>query len=156
MFKQYLTRQRFPAAGAIGIALASLAGATPALAHHAFGAEFDPNRPLVLRGPVVRVEWVNPHTWIHMEVTRDDGSKEIWMVEGGTPNTLLRNGLSRESLTPFSLTNSTSSRLRFKMRLVTKGSGRCCRCFIINSLINTGHNAISHQLLDNIYRTNLQ
>ena len=100
MFKQYLTRQRFPAAGAIGIALASLAGATPALAHHAFGAEFDPNRPLVLRGPVVRVEWVNPHTWIHMEVTRDDGSKEIWMVEGGTPNTLLRNGLSRESLTP--------------------------------------------------------
>jgi hypothetical protein len=95
MFKQYF----FRFAG-IAIAGGCLAGSVPALAHHAFGAEFDPNRPLVLRGPVVRVEWVNPHTWIHMEVTQEDGSKEVWMVEGGTPNTLLRRGLTRNTLTP--------------------------------------------------------
>ncbi len=104
MLKQYLTsdlRSRSAVRiGAVGIALAALAGAAPTLAHHAFGAEFDPNRPLVLRGPVVRVEWVNPHTWIHMEVTNEDGSKEVWMVEGGTPNTLLRSGLTRDSLMP--------------------------------------------------------
>ncbi|MEQ8858049.1 MAG: DUF6152 family protein [Pseudomonadales bacterium] len=85
------------AAGAI--ALAPIA----ALAHHAFGAEFDPNRPLLLRGPVTKVEWVNPHTWIHIEVEKDDGTKEAWMVEGGTPNTLLRNGLTKRSLAPGTL-----------------------------------------------------
>ncbi len=85
---------------AIATGVAAALGSAAALAHHAFGAEFDPNRPLVLRGPVTKVEWVNPHTWIHIEVEKDDGSKEQWMVEGGTPNTLLRNGLNKRSLEP--------------------------------------------------------
>ncbi len=80
--------------------LAALALPTTSSGHHAFGAEFDPNRPLVLRGPVTKVEWVNPHAWIHLEHTNDAGDKENWMVEGGTPNTLLRRGLTRNSLRP--------------------------------------------------------
>lgn len=79
----------------IGVALFAVPAAN---AHHAFGAEFDPNRPLVLRGPITKVQWVNPHAWIHMEVTKEDGSKENWMVEGGTPNTLLRRGLTKQTL----------------------------------------------------------
>jgi hypothetical protein len=83
----------------VGAAAIALAPVT-ADAHHAFGAEFDPNRPLVLKGPVTKVEWVNPHAWIHMDVVNEDGVTESWMVEGGTPNTLLRNGLTRQSLMP--------------------------------------------------------
>ena len=79
-------------------AAALLLAATPILGHHAFGGEFDPNKPVLLKGPVTKVEWVNPHAWIHLEVTKDDGTKEEWMVEGGTPNTLLRRGVTRESL----------------------------------------------------------
>ena len=75
-----------------------LAGAVPALAHHAFGGEFDPDRPLLLKGKVVKVEWVNPHAWIHLEVLKPDGTKEEWMVEGGSPNSLLRHGVTRASL----------------------------------------------------------
>jgi hypothetical protein len=75
-----------------------LAATAPVAGHHAFGAEFDPNAPIKLQGKVVKLEWVNPHAWIHIEVVRD-GKPEVWMVEGGTPNTLLRRGLTRDSLT---------------------------------------------------------
>ena len=82
------------AAGAVALLLY----AVPAVAHHAFGAEFDPDAPIRLEGTIVRVEWVNPHSWIHIEVTEDDGSKVVWMVEGGTPNVLQRRGLRRDCL----------------------------------------------------------
>jgi len=69
----------------------------PAAAHHAFGAEFDASRPVLLKGKIVKVEWVNPHTWLHVEITKEDGSKEVWMVEGGSPNSLLRRGATKNS-----------------------------------------------------------
>src|SRR5438874_5027939 len=74
--------------------------AMPVEAHHAFGGEFDSNRPVLLKGKVVKIEWVNPHAWIHVEVAKPDGTKEEWMVEGGTPNTLLRRGFTKDSLLP--------------------------------------------------------
>lgn len=80
----------------LGTAL--LGGVLPLAAHHAFGGEFDANRPVILRGKVVRMEWTNPHSWIHVEIVKPDGAKEVWMVEGGSPNSLLRRGFSRASL----------------------------------------------------------
>ena len=84
------------ALAAVAVALAGV----PAVAHHAFSAEFDADRPIHLEGVVVKMEWINPHAWVHVEVTNDDGSTDVWMVEGGTPNTLLRRGFSRDSLLP--------------------------------------------------------
>lgn len=81
----------------LGAVLVTTAAA-PLLAHHAFSAEFDANAPVTLRGPVTRVEWINPHAWIHMEHKTAKGDIERWMVEGGTPNTLQRNGVSRDSV----------------------------------------------------------
>ena len=69
-----------------------------AAAHHAFAAEFDATKPVKFRGTVTKMLWVNPHAWIYVDVKKADGSVEEWMVEAGTPNTLLRRGLTRESL----------------------------------------------------------
>jgi hypothetical protein len=80
-----------------GVVAASLSGVA-AWAHHAFAAEFDANRPVNLRGKVTRVEWINPHAWIHIDHVNADGSTTPWMVEGGTPNTLLRRGITKNSL----------------------------------------------------------
>jgi len=70
----------------------------PALAHHAFSAEFDAKAPVTLHGKVTRVEWINPHAWVHLEVPREDGSMQPWMVEAGSPNTLVRAGITKHSL----------------------------------------------------------
>lgn len=81
-------------------AIASVALAPKVDAHHAFAAEFDADAPVLLRGPVTRVEWVNPHAWVHIDAKNEDGTSQAWMIEGGTPNTLLRRGLDRNTLKP--------------------------------------------------------
>jgi hypothetical protein len=72
--------------------------ATPARAHHAFATEFDVNRQVELRGKVTKVELINPHSWIHIDVREPDGKVVSWAIEGGTPNTLFRMGLTKDSL----------------------------------------------------------
>jgi len=81
------------------IAGASLiVAATRVSAHHAFAAEFDSTKPIKLRGTVVKMEWINPHTWIHLDVKTPKGTVERWMIEGGPPNALYRRGFTQKSL----------------------------------------------------------
>ena len=80
-------------------ALAAIVWCTPRTsAHHAFAAEFDSSKPIKLRGTVVKMEWINPHTWLHLDVKRVDGKTERWMIEGGPPNALYRRGFNKDSL----------------------------------------------------------
>jgi Family of unknown function (DUF6152) len=77
-----------------------LLSAVPLLAHHSFAAEFDAKKPIKLRGTITRMEWINPHAWIHIDVKGPDGKVVNWMIEAGTPNTLFRRGFTKDSLTP--------------------------------------------------------
>jgi len=81
-------------AAAAGLGLSSSAS----WGHHSFAAEFDIQRPVQLRGTITKVEFINPHSWLHIDVTNEDGTVESWMIEGGTPNTLFRAGVNRNTL----------------------------------------------------------
>ena len=83
-----------PVAACAGLLFAAL----PAWPHHAFGAEFDAKRPVKLRGVVTKMEWINPHAWMHIDAKDADGKVTSWMIEAGTPNTLFRRGFTRDSL----------------------------------------------------------
>jgi hypothetical protein len=78
--------------------LVMLGAAAPVWAHHAFAAEFDAQRPVKLKGTVVKVEFINPHSWIHIDVKDADGKVTRWMVEGGSPNALFRRGVNKDAL----------------------------------------------------------
>jgi hypothetical protein len=81
------------------IVLSVVAAAAPVYAHHAFAAEYDANKPVSIRGKLTKVEWVNPHGWIHVDVTDDSGKITSWSVETGSPNALLRRGLRKTDFT---------------------------------------------------------
>ena len=89
--------KRLGVAAALLLAVGAVA---PALAHHSFAAEFDATKPVQLEGTVTKMDWINPHSWIHIDVTTPAGDVEKWMIEGGPPNTLLRRGWTRSSLPP--------------------------------------------------------
>ena len=93
-----MNKKKLIIAGAIGAALSVAVAGGAAWAHHAFAAEFDGKAPVLLRGKVTKVEWINPHAWVHLNAAGPDGQVREWMVEGGTPNTLLRAGIDRNTL----------------------------------------------------------
>jgi hypothetical protein len=78
--------------------LAIVAAVAPVAGHHAFAAEFDATKPIKLRGTVAKMEWINPHSWIHIDVKKPSGGVDRWMIEGGPPNALYRRGFTRDSL----------------------------------------------------------
>jgi hypothetical protein len=86
------------AVGLVGLGVCG--GATSVWAHHAFAAEFDASKQVNFKGTVTKMEWINPHTWMHMDVKKPDGTVENWAIEAGTPNVLFRRGFTKESLLP--------------------------------------------------------
>jgi len=83
----------------LGVAIGLMATAT-VRAHHAFSAEFDSKRPIALRGKITKMEWINPHAWMHLEVKKPDGKVENWMIEAGPPGALVRRGWKKDSVVP--------------------------------------------------------
>ena len=81
------------------VATAEITTAFPAIAHHSFAAEYDADKPVTLTGSVTKMAWINPHSWIYIDVKKPDGSVENWAVEAGPPGTLVRAGFTKESLT---------------------------------------------------------
>ncbi|HEY1760354.1 MAG TPA: DUF6152 family protein [Bryobacteraceae bacterium] len=84
----------------LGTAGLLIAAAFPVFAHHSFSAEFDVDKPVKIEGTVVKMDWVNPHTWLYIDVKKADGTVEHWQVEGGAPGVLLRNGWTKNTLAP--------------------------------------------------------
>ena len=89
-----------PAVGIVGIGLLLIGTAVSLRAHHAFSAEFDANKPITFKGTLSRMEWTNPHVWVHIDVKQPDGTVETWSFEAGTPSVLFRRGFTKESLLP--------------------------------------------------------
>ena len=86
--------------GIVGLGLCLAGTAVPVVAHHAFAAEFDANKPVQFTGTVIKMEWFNPHVWLHLDVKKPDGTTESWAFEAGTPNVLFRRGFTKQSLLP--------------------------------------------------------
>jgi hypothetical protein len=80
--------------------LAASAGLDSAYGHHAFSAEFDATKPVKLRGTITRMEWINPHSWLHIDVAKEDGTVESWMIEAGPASVLVRRGWTKNSVLP--------------------------------------------------------
>jgi hypothetical protein len=91
-------KNRMRARLAIAVSAGLFLAVSPVRGHHAFAAEFDANRPIKLRGTVVKLDWINPHSWIHIDVKGEDGKAVSWMIEGGSPNALLRLGFTKDAL----------------------------------------------------------
>jgi hypothetical protein len=93
-----MTAKLLASAAIMGLAITGWASS--ASAHHAFAAEFDANKPVTFTGTISKMEWVNPHTWLHVDVKQPDGTTVNWAVEAGTPNVLFRRGFTRQTLMP--------------------------------------------------------
>ena len=90
-------RRRLSAVVGVGVSLVVL-GTMPVVAHHSFATEFDASKPVQLEGTVTKMEWTNPHSWIHIDVKKPDGTVENWAIEGGSPSSLVRRGLRKSDL----------------------------------------------------------
>lgn len=109
--------------------LALLVNGSVAMAHHAFAAEFDATKPVKLRGKITRMEWINPHAWMHIEVVGEDGIVQNWMIEAGPPGALVRRGWTKSSVRPGTVVlvegyQASDGALRANGRDVTLPDGR--------------------------------